>query len=326
MSRFLVTGAQGCIGAWTIKTLLDQGEQPVAFDLTADPTRLRLLVGEDDLRRVEFVTGDVTVLADVERVMDDQGITNVIHLAALQVPFCRADPPLGALVNVVGTVNVFEAAKRRADRVANVIYASSIGMYDVADAEGSSHRLLESAMAHPGTHYGVYKQANEGNAGVYWTDEGVASVGVRPFVVYGPGRDQGMTSSPTRAMAAAAIGRPYQIAYGGRSQLQYAGDVAATVIIASRAGIRGALTLNLGGAAADMAEVVAAIEAAAPDVRGLITYEDKHLPFPEEVEHKELRARLGDVPETPLAEGIEATIGLFRQLHRAGRLPSAAYA
>ena len=60
---------------------------------------------------------DITDLEQVERVLDDDAITHVIHLAALQVPFCRADPPLGARVNVLGTVNVFEAVKRRADRI-----------------------------------------------------------------------------------------------------------------------------------------------------------------------------------------------------------------
>ena len=60
----------------------------------------------------------------------------MIHLAALQVPFCRADPPLGARVNVLGTVNVFEAVKRRADRMAPVVYASSIAAFDARGARG----------------------------------------------------------------------------------------------------------------------------------------------------------------------------------------------
>ena len=63
------------------------------------------------------VRGDITDLDALERTLDEHAITHVIHLAALQVPFCRADPPLGARVNVVGTVNVFEAAARRADRI-----------------------------------------------------------------------------------------------------------------------------------------------------------------------------------------------------------------
>ena len=68
--------------------------------------------------------------------LDDHAITNVIHLAALQVPFCRADPPLGAQVNVTGTVNVFEAVKRRGAGMVAVVYTGSIGMFSPSDGSG----------------------------------------------------------------------------------------------------------------------------------------------------------------------------------------------
>ena len=111
--RFLVTGALGCIGAWTVRQLVRAGVPVTAFDLGTDHRRLELIMTPEELERVTFVVGDITDLASIERTLDERGITNVIHLAALQVPFCRADPPLGALVNVVGTVNLFEAVKRR---------------------------------------------------------------------------------------------------------------------------------------------------------------------------------------------------------------------
>src|SRR5436309_5742494 len=96
----LVTGAQGCIGAWVTHELVDRGRAVVAFDLPGDRHRLRLLMSEEALAAVRFVDGDVTDLTLLERVLDDHAVTSVIHLAALQVPFCRADPPLGGLVNV----------------------------------------------------------------------------------------------------------------------------------------------------------------------------------------------------------------------------------
>ena len=127
--RFLVTGALGCIGAWTVRGLVRDGAQVVALDVGSDARRLRLIMTPDELAAVTFVTGDITDLASVEAVLDGHGITNVIHLAALQVPFCRADPPRGALVNVVGTVNIFEAVRRRADAMAPVVYTSSMAVY-----------------------------------------------------------------------------------------------------------------------------------------------------------------------------------------------------
>jgi nucleoside-diphosphate-sugar epimerase len=118
-----------------------------------------------------------------------------VHLAALQVPFCKADPVLGAQVNVTGTVNVFEAAKRQGLDT-TIAYASSAAVHN------------EHGEVAPRTLYGVYKVANEGTARIYADDDGVASIGLRPFIVYGPGRDQGLTADPTLAMQAAARGEP----------------------------------------------------------------------------------------------------------------------
>src|SRR5262249_20476427 len=195
--RFLVTGALGCIGAWTCLTLVREGVPVVAFDLGGDRSRLELIGSAQELARITFVHGDVTARDGLEEVLDQHGITNVVHLAALQVPFCKADPALGAQVNVLGTVNVFEAARLAGLRT-TIAYASSAAVYD---ARG---------ILAPTTHYGVYKLANEGTARIYWTEDGVASLGLRPFCVYGPGRDQGLTSSPTLAMVAAARGEPYR--------------------------------------------------------------------------------------------------------------------
>ena len=213
--RFLVTGALGCIGAWTVRALVHEGAQVTVFDVGRDPRRLRLIMPDAELTGVRFEVGDIASLGDLERVIDEHEITNVIHLAALQVPFCRADPPRGALVNVVGTVNVFEAARRRADRMAPVVYTSSMAVYTADDADPVTGRLTVDAYPHPPNHYGVYKQANEGNARIYWLDSGLSSVGLRPMTVYGIGRDQGMTSGPTKAIVAAALGQPYRVSFSG---------------------------------------------------------------------------------------------------------------
>lgn len=111
---------------------------------------------------------NITNLDQLGRILNEDRVSHVIHLAALQVPFCHADPPLGALVNVVGTATVFEAVKRRLGRIRGLVYMSSIGMYDAADAEPNTRVIAEDTIAHPQTHYGVYKQANEGTARVYW--------------------------------------------------------------------------------------------------------------------------------------------------------------
>src|SRR5205814_1347025 len=120
----------------------------------------------------------------------------------------------------------------------------------------------------PRTLYGVFKVANEGTASVYWADEGVASVAIRPFVVFGPGRDQGLTSGPTLAMSAAARGEPYRIGFGGRTELHYAPDVARGFVAAARSETAGAFAYDFPGAPVAVADVVAHIEAEVPEAAG----------------------------------------------------------
>ena len=72
-----------------MRTLLHEGFPVVAFDLGRDPRRIAQIVEPDELDRVTFVRGDITDLGALERALDEHAITNVIHLAALQVPFCR---------------------------------------------------------------------------------------------------------------------------------------------------------------------------------------------------------------------------------------------
>ncbi|HEY7968843.1 MAG TPA: SDR family oxidoreductase, partial [Candidatus Limnocylindrales bacterium] len=268
---------------------------------------------------IDFVRGDLTDLAALERALAEHEVTHVVHLAALQVPFCRADPPLGAAVNVVGTVNVFEAVKRRGLGSAPVVYTSSIGAFGADDEDPATHRLEESTEGHPTTHYGVYKKANEGTARIYALDDGIPSIGLRPMTVYGVGRDQGMTSTPTTAIAAAVLGRPYEISFSGTTLYQYAEDVAATLLAASRSGLSGASVFNLGGSSVDIAAWIKAIEEVVPEAAGTITAASNHLPFPSEIAHDALAA-VGPVPVTQYRDGIAATVGILRGLQADGRL------
>jgi UDP-glucuronate 4-epimerase len=306
--RTLVTGALGCLGAWTVKALLAAGEEPVGYDLGGADDRLRLVLDGDELARVTLVRGDVTDAAVLGRALDEHGITRVVHLAALQVPFCRADPAAGARVNVLGTVAVLEAVKARRDRISGVAYASSTAVYTDADPSPAP----ESGGTRPTTLYGVYKLANEGTARVYWEDEGVASIGIRPYVVYGPGRDQGLTSGPSLAMAAAARGEGFEIGYASTVQYDFAPDVGLAFARAAAA-TEGANVANFPGVPAATEDVAAAIEAAVPEVAGRITWTDDRLPFPDTLEATRLEHLVGPLPRTPLAEGVRRTIEHFRR-------------
>jgi nucleoside-diphosphate-sugar epimerase len=252
----------------------------------------------------------VTDVDALGRTLDQHAITHVVHLAALQVPFCRADPVAGAKVNVLGTAAVFEAVKARRNRIPGLAYASSTAVYSASDPSPAP----ESGGLTPSTLYGVFKLANEGTARVFWNDDRVASIGIRPYVVYGPGRDQGLTSGPTLAMAAAAHGEAYEIGFGGTVQYDFAPDVGRGFALAARAVSEGANVANFPGEAASMAEVAAAIEAAVPEAAGKITWVDERLPFPETLEAVLLERLVGPLPRTPLDEGARRTIDRFRDV------------
>jgi UDP-glucuronate 4-epimerase len=297
--RYLVTGALGAVGAWTVRSLLHRGYDVVAYDLGASDHRLRLALDDWELAALTRVDGDVTDLEQLEHVIGDQAVTNVIHLAALQVPFVRASPTTGAEVNVTGTVNVFEAVRRRGESMGPVVYASSIA-------------ALSKPGEHPSTLYGVFKLANEGTASRYFEDFGVSSIGLRPHTVYGPGRDQGLTSAPTAAMAAAAGGREYHIPFGGAVQLQYVADAGEAFVLASETQREGSSVHNLDGPVATMQEVIAAIEQAAPEARGRITADDDPLPFPPSLDATSFVELVGGPVSRTLADGVAEAIASFR--------------
>jgi nucleoside-diphosphate-sugar epimerase len=317
--RVLMTGGYGCIGSWVAKELVAQGEEIWIYDLREDTHRLDLLLGPDERSRVHFVAGDVSDPEAVEHAVAGVEATHLLHLAGLQTPTCRADPVLGARVNVIGTLAVFEAALRHKGQVQRVVYASSAAVHGPADPNAAG-RLGDEVRLSPMTHYGAFKVCNELNARVCWLDHGITSVGLRPWTVYGVGRDFGMTSEPTKAIKAAAAGRPFRISYGGLQDLQYAPDVARTFLRALFGPFEGADSFNIRGTVVPMETFVATLTEVAPGSAGQITHGDRVLPIAPDLDDSRLAARLGPIPRTSLRAGIADTYERFVTLRQEGRL------
>jgi nucleoside-diphosphate-sugar epimerase len=295
MTTTLVTGALGCLGAWVTALLAAQGERVVAHDLGPDPRRLRLIASPSALERVTIVQGDVTDLPGLERVIAEHGVTGVVHLAALQAPYCAAEPVLGAHVNVVGAVAVFEAVRRAGLRT-TISYASSAA---AAAAPNES----------PSTLYGVYKLAAEGVAQRYAADFGVASIGLRPACVFGPGRDRGTTAAVTEAIVAAGRGETYRIPFATPLELHYVQDVAHAFIAAARSDGSGGVVRTLPSTQpVAMVDLVSAIDHVVPGAAALLSVGDDVLPFPGATHGTPL-----EMATTSLEDGIRATVALTRQ-------------
>src|SRR5947209_9470495 len=147
---------------------------------------MRLIMSDEEVRQIPFVQGDVTDLPALKAAIEKNKITHVVHLAGLQVPTCRANPILGARVNVLGTLAVFEAVGE--SNVTRLVYASSAAVFGPPDKYGPGP-LGDDVPLSPTTHYGFFKCCNEGNARIYYQDHGLSSIGLRPWTVYGVGRD-----------------------------------------------------------------------------------------------------------------------------------------
>lgn len=301
----LVTGAGGCIGSWTLAILVRAGVPVVAFDLMDDRRRPSLLMSEAELGRVLWEVGDIADPEAVERAVFRHRASAIIHLAALQVPFCRADPIGGARVNVVGTVAVFEAARRHGVR--RLTYASSV----------AAHGAPSDSPWLP-TLYGAYKACDEAIARAYWHDWQVPSLGIRPGVAYGVGRDQGMTSKTTVAILAAVLGKEYEVPFRGPVSYLYAGEIASALVRAvSRDGDR-APVFDCNGVVTTVEDGLEAIRRLVPAAQ--VRAGGDPLPFPAEDSDALLRAHIGDYGAISLEEGTAETLRAFEVLAREGRI------
>src|SRR5262245_9696639 len=269
---YFITGAQGCIGSWIVKALLERGDAAVVFDRSEDARRLHAIVEPRDVERVRFIAGDITDVSAIRFALEASGARRVIHLAGLQVPTCQADPVAGAFVNVIGTLNLFESA--RTIGVERVVYASSAAIFGAADADTP---LDESAASEPMTHYGVFKRTNEGNARVYFGDHGLSSVGLRPLNVYGVNRDMGLTSDPTKAMKAAVLGVPFHIRFSGATDFQFVRDTASAFIACADRAPDGAHVFNLHGETVEVNRIAEVINENSG--RELVTFSGAPIPI-----------------------------------------------
>ncbi|NKB75809.1 MAG: SDR family NAD(P)-dependent oxidoreductase [Gammaproteobacteria bacterium] len=313
---FLVTGAMGCLGSWVLRNLLDQGARVVAADLATEPSRARLLMTDAEIADINWVSMDVTDAKAVDDIVASNDVSHIVHLAGLQIPFCKANPSTGAAVNVVGTVNILEAARK--NNVKGLCYASSLAAFG-PEANYPERPIKDDAPLIPSSLYGVYKAANEGTAKVYWQDYQLGSVGLRPYIVYGVARDQGLTSDIAKAILATAANKPFHIRFDGPVALQHANDTAQIFIRSAQAEYQGAAACNLRGDVIEVATFLSLLDELFPENQVTLKT-NAPLPYPSDLDDSGLRRILGDVPFTPLRTAIVADVQRFKTLIEAGKV------
>lgn len=301
----LVTGAGGCIGAWVCAILRRSSVEVIASDLQKSPARAGQVMGEAAADALAWHTLDVTDGVAVNDLIRTRGVQAIVHLAGLQVPFCAANPALGARVNVEGTINILEAA--RANGIKRTVFASSVAAH-AFPAGGAFKETL----------YGAYKVANEQTAFVYWADWQVPSICLRPNIVYGLARDQGMSAKNTFGIWAAATDTSYDIPFTGPYSWLYAGEAAAAFIASVSKDGEGAHFFDLNGRCETIETGLAEINRL--NNASQVTASGPQFPFPPDLDEQPLRAHVPDYPAISLSDGVEATYRAFKELKADGRL------
>jgi nucleoside-diphosphate-sugar epimerase len=278
----------------------------VAIDLSEERTRLELLLGEE-ASKIKWHKCDITDFNSLKKIILSYEPSAIIHLAGLQVPFCAANPALGARVNVEGTINILEIAKEV--NIKRTVYASSVAALGMPP-KGPWKETL----------YGAYKLANEHTAYVYWADWQTPSIGLRPNIVYGLARDQGMSSKNTVAIQAAALDKSYKIPYTGKYSWLYAGEAALAFITSVSKDMVGSHVFNLNGSCETIENGLKLIRELKPN--SSVTCEGQPLPFPPDLDDLPLRKHIGDYTSVSVQKGIEHTIKAFEKLKSEGRCPT----
>ncbi len=308
-STVLVTGGCGFIGTWVLRELLARGCRAVVLDAAPRPARWDRILGSR-AREVSLIQGSLLERETLTRLWEEQSLTHVIHLAALLTPDCQADPLKGCQVNVAGTIALLEQMRAAGPSLRGFSYASSVAVFGDEPDHGIGGTGSDGHS--PLTFYGVFKRTMEMLADQYWRHFRLPSVGLRPQVVYGPEREVGLTAGPSLAARAAALGQPAHIGYVGRVGYDYVEDVARAFVRAALETPPGARVLDLAGELAGVEEVLAAIEAVAPEAHGRLTAGGPALPAHAPPCPRYINELFSDWQTTTLIEGMRQTIQYYR--------------
>ena len=294
MKNIIIFGGAGFLGSWIVKNFIKRDYKVTIFDLKIETELLKKLIGKD-IEKIKFLKGDVT---NYEEVLGATvNMDHVVNLAGLMTPDCSRNPSLGAEVNVLGSINVFEATKARGIKF--VVYASSAGVFGEKD----------KYFPFPETHYGAFKLAVEGIARAYYNEANISSVGIRPFVIYGPGREIGGTATVTLACKAAKQSYNYNLNFSGRAGFVYVQDVANLVEMSINRAPVGALTININGITASVSDFVSKIINIIPEAK--LTINGDKLSVVEEILGNHPSDIFKNFKYTSLNEGISNTVKFY---------------
>ncbi|HEY7036883.1 MAG TPA: NAD(P)-dependent oxidoreductase, partial [Thermomicrobiales bacterium] len=179
----LVTGGNGWVPSHIVRRLARRGEIVVSYDLMEPDDLLRAFLGPDTAR-VVFEHGDVADGDRLREVANRHRVTRIVHAAVItpRLDRERREPDRIIEVNLIGTVNVLEAA-RQTPGFERLVYVSSCAVW--GEVPGATV-LTEDTPSCATTLYGITKHTSERVCQRYAALYGLDVVSVRPANVYGP--------------------------------------------------------------------------------------------------------------------------------------------
>ena len=264
--KVLVTGGMGVMGAEASRKFVQEGHRPVIYARHRDDGLIR-----DIVNSVEVELGDILDLPRLLHVIKRHQVTHIVHAAAFVGAVSAANPALSIQVNVMGMVNVLEAA--RLMEVRRVVYTSAKGVYGgVAPEHGhpTYKPLTEDHPKNPIRIYDAAKLMGENTALYYHKAMGLDCVVLRFGTTYGPGKTarHGAMGVTSAIVEAPFHGLPYRLARGGeqRDDFTYNKDSALGIYLACIADNPKSRIYNIGsGAGATLADAARAVKRHLPN-------------------------------------------------------------
>ena len=214
MSNILIIGGSGCVGQETTRWLLQRGDHKIVC-LSRGQTAV---IQKDG---VFYEQGDIMNLESLVRVMKLHEISHVMHAAGLRTTECKQNTLKAVEVNVMGTSNVFEAA-RQVGGIERVVFTSTAAVYQVPE-DGTF--VDEGSATVPLNSYTATKLAAENIAQFYANEYELPTVALRPQIIFGPDRDAGSTAGVSHAIKCAQQKQAYHIGFRGCYGFHYSADV-----------------------------------------------------------------------------------------------------
>jgi len=318
----LVTGGAGLIGSHIVDRLIDEGAGEIRVLDNLVRGRMANLAAARARRKITFIEGDVRDPAAVRSAV--AGCDYVFHQAAIRITLCAEQPRDCMDVLVMGTFNVFDAAVR--EGVKKVVYASSASVYGAAEVFPTDEKH------HPfgnRTLYGAAKLMNEGIARHFHDMNGLPSVGLRYFNVYGPRMD--VTGAYTevfiRWLDCAERGVAPQIHGDGSATMDfvYVGDIARANILALKSDRSDDVYNVASGTETSLLQLWEAIQAVtgAHHLRPEFHPPRKVNPVPRRLaDIRRAREEIGFVAQTPLTDGLRELAAWRDAARRAEPVPA----